>query len=160
MRRKEREITDIGEKLKIIEQCKICRLGMSDNGQPYIVPLSFGWRFEEGILTLYFHSAHEGKKIGILKNNNRACFEMDTGFALIEAERACGYSCAYASVIGTGLIEFIDSPQEKIIGLNLLMKHQTGKDIEHQYSGEALDGVTVYKMDVLEFSGKKKITPP
>jgi len=156
MRRKEREITDIEEKLKIIGQCKICRLGMSDNGQPYIVPLSFGWRFESGRLTLYFHSAHEGKKIDILKNNNRACFEMDTGFALIEAAQACGYGCAYASVIGSGSVEFIDSPEEKALALNSLMKHQSGKDAEYHYSDEALASVTVYKMNVEEFSGKKR----
>jgi len=160
MRRKEREITDTEEKLKIIRQCKICRLGMSDNGQPYIVPLSFGWRFEGGRLTLYFHSAHEGKKIGILKNNNRACFEMDTGFELIEADQACGYSCAYASVIGIGSIEFIAAEREKTLGLNALMRHQSGKDIEHHFSEEALASVTVYKMNVEEFSGKKKQIDP
>ena len=156
MRRKEREITGIDEKLKIIDQCKVCRLGMSDNGQPYIVPLSFGWRFEDNKLTLYFHSANEGKKIDILKTNKRVCFEIDTDFRLIEGSEACNYSCAYASIIGSGSIEFITNPEEKITGLNSLMKHQTGKDIEHHYSEEALATVTVYKMNVEEFSGKKR----
>ena len=81
---------------------------------------------------------------------------MDTSFALIEAEKACGYGCAYASVIGTGSIEFIGNPEEKALGLNLLMKQQSGKDTEHHYSEEALASVTVYKMNVDEFSGKKK----
>ena len=155
MRRKDREITDINEKLTLIEQCKVCRLGMSDNGQPYIVPLNFGWSFEDNRLTLYFHSAHEGKKIDILKNNRRVCFEIDSDFRLIEASEACGYSCTYASIIGAGFVEFITDPKEKILGLDLLMKHQSGKDIERHYSEEALASVTVYKMTVEEFSGKK-----
>jgi nitroimidazol reductase NimA-like FMN-containing flavoprotein (pyridoxamine 5'-phosphate oxidase superfamily) len=31
MRRKDREITDIDEKLEIIEKCKVCRIGLSEN---------------------------------------------------------------------------------------------------------------------------------
>jgi len=41
MRRKDREIIGIGEKLKIIAKCKICRLGLCENNYPYIVPLNF-----------------------------------------------------------------------------------------------------------------------
>ncbi|GBU25577.1 hypothetical protein R83H12_02227 [Fibrobacteria bacterium R8-3-H12] len=42
MRRKDKEIIGINEKLEIIAKCKICRLGLSENNYPYIVPLNYG----------------------------------------------------------------------------------------------------------------------
>jgi len=35
MRRKDKEITDIGEKIEIIKKCKVCRIGLSENNKPY-----------------------------------------------------------------------------------------------------------------------------
>ena len=68
MRRKDKEITDINEKIAIIEKCKYCRLGLSENNYPYIVPMNYGYVYENEKLTLFFHGAKEGKKIGILNN--------------------------------------------------------------------------------------------
>ena len=59
MRRKDREITDIEEIRDIIEKCKVCRLAMQDEEGLYLVPLNFGYEFEEESLALYFHSAKE-----------------------------------------------------------------------------------------------------
>lgn len=156
MRRKDREITETGEILAIIDQCKVCRLGLSGKGQAYIVPLNFGYAFADNALTLVFHSAPEGRKIDILRENNRACFEMDCDHELLEADTACGHGFAFSSVIGFGTIEFLESAEEKINALNILMKHQTGKDIQHSYSEAQLNAVCVYKMRVTEFTGKRK----
>ena len=57
MRRKDREITDFDEMMKIIAKCDTCRLALFDDEFPYIVPLNFGTDVEEGQLYLYFHSA-------------------------------------------------------------------------------------------------------
>ena len=156
MRRNDREIIDIPEKLKVLEKCKVCRLGLSDKERPYIVPLNFGYTFVDNKLTLYFHSANEGRKIDIMKSNNRACFEIDTDHQLIEGANACKCSYSYTSIIGVGLVEFINEPEEKAASLNILMKHQTGKDIQHSYSEEALASVTVFRMIVEEFTCKQR----
>lgn len=42
MRRKDREITDFNEIMKIIDKCDTCRLALIDEEYPYIVPLNFG----------------------------------------------------------------------------------------------------------------------
>ena len=44
MRRKDREVTDIGEMEEILRLCKTCHVAMVDNGSPYVVPLSYGYR--------------------------------------------------------------------------------------------------------------------
>lgn len=69
MRRKDREVTDITEIKDILDLCKTCHLAMVDNNMPYVIPLSYGYEMQDGTLTVYFHSAAEGKKIDILKNN-------------------------------------------------------------------------------------------
>jgi uncharacterized protein len=84
MRRKDREITGIDEKLDIISKSKVCRIGLSENNCPYIVPLNYGFSFDDGKLSLYFHCAAEGKKTDIIKKNNNACFEIDCDTKLIE----------------------------------------------------------------------------
>ena len=67
MRRKEKEIVEKSEIEAVISKASVCRLGMAEEGMPYVVPLCFGYENN----TLYFHSAKEGKKVDILKKNNR-----------------------------------------------------------------------------------------
>jgi nitroimidazol reductase NimA-like FMN-containing flavoprotein (pyridoxamine 5'-phosphate oxidase superfamily) len=73
MRRKDREISGLGEMESIIQRADICRLAFCDRGIPYVVPLCFGYR--RG--AIYFHSAREGRKLDMMRNNRLVCFEMD-----------------------------------------------------------------------------------
>jgi nitroimidazol reductase NimA-like FMN-containing flavoprotein (pyridoxamine 5'-phosphate oxidase superfamily) len=159
MRRADREVTGTGDKLDIISRRKVCRLGMVDGDDPYIVPLNFGYEYAEGILFLYFHGAGEGRKIGILRKNRRACFEMDGEHQLIEGDVGCTYSFAYESVTGAGFVEFIEDREEKARILNLIMKHQTGKDRDFTYENAPLDRVAVYRLKVESFTGKRRAAP-
>jgi nitroimidazol reductase NimA-like FMN-containing flavoprotein (pyridoxamine 5'-phosphate oxidase superfamily) len=156
MRRKDREIADINEKLKIIDKNKVCRLALSDNNQPYLVPLNYGYSFENNSLTLYFHSTCEGKKLEIIKKNSLACFEIDCDSALVEGEKPCDYSYVFKSIIGTGKIILLTTATEKKDGLNKLMKHQTGKGETYHFDEKMIERVTVYKMVVEEFTGKRR----
>ena len=156
MRRKDKEITDINDKMAIIAECKVCRLGLSENNYPYVLPLNYGYTYENEKLTLFFHSAKEGKKIEIIKNNNNACFEIDCDAKLIEGEKPCDCGYAFKSIIGFGKIFFPETDNEKINGLNNLMKHQTGKDTEYNFSEDQLNNVCVFKLTVEEFTGKQK----
>ena len=157
MRRKDREIADINDKMAIIAECKVCRLGLSENNLPYIIPLNYGYKFEKDKLTLFFHGAKNGKKIKMIQNNNNACFEIDCDGKLIERDKPSNYSYEYKSIIGFGKIFFLETNEEKTNGLNYLMKHQTGKDIIYSFTEDELSNVCVYKMIVEEFTGKKNI---
>ncbi|MDR0749639.1 MAG: pyridoxamine 5'-phosphate oxidase family protein [Tannerellaceae bacterium] len=156
MRRKDKEITGTEEMIAIIEQNTVCRIGLSQNNRPYIVPLNYGYSFENNILTLYFHSAREGRKMDIIKENNQACFEIDCDHQLIEGGKPCSYSYAFKSIIGFGRIVIIESTDEKINGLNRIIKQQTGKEITYDFPEEALKRTVVYKLAVKEFTGKQK----
>ena len=157
MRRKDKEITEINDKINVIKKCKVCRIGLSENNKPYIIPLNYGYDFENNALTLFFHSAKEGRKLDIIKNNNNACFEVDCDTRLFEGEKACNYSYVFKSIIGFGKIILLEDMNEKIDGLYKILKHQTGKEDVFVFSPEEMKNVAVYKMVVEEFTGKQKI---
>ena len=156
MRRKDREISCINDKLAIIEKCKVCRIGLSLNDYPYVVPLNYGYTCENQILTLYFHGANTGKKIDIIKQNNNACFEIDCDTGLVAGEKPCDYSFEFKSIIGFGKIFLLETNDEKTKGLSCLMKHQTGREIECHFTEEELKNLCVFKIAVKEFTGKQK----
>ena len=157
MRRKDKEIIDINEKLDIIEKCKYCRLGLSENNIPYIIPINYGFSYDNNKLVLYFHSAKEGRKLDIIQKNNNACFEIDCDTKLVEGEKPCDYGYEFKSIIGFGEIIILEKIEEKIKGLNYLMKHQTGKDIKYNFNENELNNVIIFKMEIEELTGKQKV---
>ncbi|MDR1053863.1 MAG: pyridoxamine 5'-phosphate oxidase family protein [Planctomycetaceae bacterium] len=155
MRRKDREILDVDAMLKIIADNKVCRLGLSECDQPYIIPLNYGYSFENNVLTLFFHSANEGKKLEIIKKNNRACFEIDCDGQLIVGKEPCQFGFSFKSVIGTGKIILLNTINEKINALNKLIQHQTGKIENHTFNKNTIKQLTIYKLTVEQFTGKE-----
>ena len=85
MKRTDREITDRTEIDSILQVLMICRIGLADGGEPYIVPLSFG--YADG--AIYLHSAMAGKKISMLKKNSRCCFEVVLCNTILCGDRPC-----------------------------------------------------------------------
>jgi len=149
MRRKEKEITDKTVIESIILKSSVCRLALSEDNHPYIVPLCFG--YEDN--TLYFHSAREGKKLDILRNNNNVCFEFDIDHQIVEAEDACGWSMKYRSVIGFGNASIIDDPELKTKALDAIIKHYAGKLLK--YTKAKLKGTVIIKVEIESITGKK-----
>lgn len=154
MRRTDRQVNNIGEILDIINNCKVCRIAINDVKAPYIVPLNFGYSYENNKLTLYFHCAKLGKKIDLIKACNNVSFEMDCNHQLVEAAEACKYGYAYASVIGYGSIQFVDNYEQKVAGLNAIMKQHTGKNFE--FNIKAVNNIHVLKLVVSDFTAKAK----
>ena len=163
MRRSEREITDRYDIINIMDKCDICRLALSRNNIPYIVPLNFGYDYTDSRLTLYFHCAKDGKKTDIIKENPAACFEMDCSRNIIPGKKACNYSMEYESVIGSGDITIVGDGEvgEKRRALSLIMKKYAPERkfefSEAYFTSEMVNSVTVLKLDVQEFTGKRYV---
>lgn len=153
MRRKDREITEEQKLREIMDKCKVCRLAMQDEEGLYLVPLNYGYVFENDVLTLYFHSAKEGRKVRALQKNPNVCFEMDCEHALIEAKIPCEYGYEYACVMGNGKATILEDSEEKRVALSMLMRHQTGKMFE--ISEQRADSVAVIKVVAKSYSGKR-----
>jgi len=149
MRRREREITDRAEIEAILAEATVCRIGLSDGHEPYVVPLSFG--YEGG--TVYLHAAHEGKKIDLIRKNPRCCFETDICDRLVKGDNPCSWGMRYRSVIGSGNAEILADPEEKRHGLTCIMQHYGGAP--HDFSEKDLDAVTVIRIRLDSVTGKK-----
>lgn len=154
MRRKDREVTDTERIADIIRRCICCRIGFCDDGEVYIVPLNFGYKTENGSYVFYFHGALNGRKIDLIGKNPNVGFEMDTGYALNEADAACSYSARFQSIIGSGVVSMVPEPDEKRLGLSLLMEHNTGKT-EWGFDETMLETVAVFKLTVTKMSCKE-----
>ena len=154
MRRSDREITDLGGILSIINDCKVIHLAMVDDGEPYLLPLNFGYAVREGNYTLYFHSAREGRKLDILRKNPTVAFEMDCRGALDEHDVACQCGYYFASVTGVGHVEFLDG-EEKLVALTSLMRHMAGR--EDQFTEQQARTVEVFAVRADKLSAKAKV---
>ena len=156
MRRRDREVTDINEIEKIIAKCRTCHVAMIGGEYPYVVPLSYGYKITGGdTIELYFHCAMEGKKIDILKRNNKVCFEISYEGEATGSDTPCNSGYYFASVVGFGEAAFIDDEKNKNDTLSILYKHQTGDDIS--FDAEQLKNVCIFKIVSKNFTGKKKL---
>ena len=154
MRRKDREVTDFMKIENIISRCTCCRIGFHDDGEVYIVPLNFGYEVKDDTYTFYFHGAKEGRKIDLMQKNPVVGFEMDTDYALKEADTACGYSARFQSIIGTGIVSIVSESDEKKLGLSLLMEHNAGKK-NWTFDEKMMNAVAVFKLEVTKLSCKE-----
>ena len=155
MRRSDREITDVKLIEAFIAKEQIMRIGFYDNGEIYIVPVNYGYTNDSGQFAFYFHGAKAGRKYELSKGSPNIGFEIDGNYELLEADIACDFSAKFQSVVGTGKISIVEVREEKIKGLNVLMRQTSGK-AEWQYSEEMMNAVAVYKVDVNKISCKAK----
>ena len=152
MRRKDKEISSMDEISQVIKKCQVCRLALSQDNIPYIIPVSFGYDGK----TLYFHSAKDGKKIDILLINNNVCFEFESGVEIIADEtKPCNWSFSFQTVIGFGKVEELSSPEDKITGL----KHIMGQYSEKEWNLETLplNGLRVWAINIASMTGKQSL---
>lgn len=149
MRREEKQITDNGQIEGIIKQAKVCRLGLSDNGQPYVVPLHFGYEPP----CLYFHGANTGRKLDILAANPRVCFEFDELEKINKHALVCRWGASYTSIIGEGTARLLIDPEEKIKGLNCIMAQYSSRI--HEFDPRDLAETAVIEVNILRMTAKR-----
>ncbi len=151
MRRKEKEITDHTEMENILRRGEICRLAMAENDIPYVVAVNYGYADN----ALYIHSAPEGKKIDMLRRNNRVCFQVDTDVAVINTDSVHNCNTRYKSIIGYGTASIITDDTGKIAGLDVLMTQYQSDGQE--YPQTLLDRMVIIKIDIESMTGKQSL---
>lgn len=154
MRRRDREIKNVDDIIKIIEKCDVCRLAFNDEPYPYILPLNFGMEASNGKITLYFHGAAEGTKYDLLRKDNHVSFELDCSHRLIKGEKSCDCTMEYQSVIGQGRLEIVPE-EDKIKALSVLMSHYSHTD--GSFDPALLKVTRAMKLTVESVTGKSHI---
>lgn len=149
MRKAEREIKDQVELENVFRRAEVCRLAMVDDGEPYIVPLNFGYRDGH----LYFHCAREGRKLDVIRKNPQVCFELETDVHLVKGEKACQWSTSYESVIGWGTATISLDEKEVKEGLQVLMSHYAEGPFD--LDPRSLSLTALIKVKVERMTGKR-----
>ena len=155
--KRERQVTDPDQILRILDTAKVLNLGLSVNDEPYVVPMNYGYRMEDGKLTLYLHSAVKGKKLDMVQANPKVFFSMDCDRMPFEGRVPCQYGMVYSSIMGRGTATLVEDVEEKKQAMTLLMKTQTGKDFT--FEDRLVTIVTVIRIDVAEYTAKHRPLP-
>jgi len=150
MHRKNNEITDKKIIEEILTKSELCRVAILDDEFPYIVPFNYGYRDN----ALYFHSATKGKKIDLIRKNNKVCFEITYSSEITKGENACDWATKYRSVIGYGTIEIISDLQEMEKGLDVLLEHY-GRTENNIYNAKSIKNMFILKLSIESLTGKQ-----
>ena len=157
MTKRERQITDPQQIRHILDTANVLHLGLCVNNEPYVVPMNYGYTMEDGRLTLYLHSALQGKKLDMIRSNPNVFFEMDCDRIPFEGDKPCQYGLVYSSVMGRGTAHIVEDVEEKKGAMASLMKTQTRKDFE--FNDRLVSIVAVIRIDVAEYTAKHRPLP-
>lgn len=136
----------------IIQSSLVCYVAMVDlEGKPYVLPFNFGIDDQY----IWFHSARNGKKNIILRNNPSVCiaFSIDHQLNFRHENVACSYFMKYKSVLVYGKVEFVNEYDQKVYGLNVIMKHYTKK--EFTFNQPAINNVEVFRVKIENITGRE-----
>ena len=153
MRRADKEVTRLEELEEILKACTAVHIGAQDGEGIFVVPMNYGYTLEGDRLTLYVHSAQEGRKVAAFRAGGTAAFEMDGRHALRTADTACSHSYTYQSIMGSGAIRELTGREEKRAALGRIMEHMTGKD-GWDMPDASLDRTAVFAIQADQWTGK------
>lgn len=152
MRRMDREIKEPKEIEAILEQAFVCHLGLVDIDTPYVVPLNYVYTNGH----IYFHSAAVGRKLNLIRENPKVCFQMElynTEIIKQPNDQPCEWGTTYKSVIGTGTAVILTDAAEKKAALQAIVRRFDRRDLPFSESDFA--AVAVVRIDIEEMVGKK-----
>ena len=154
MRRTDKEIANREGIEDILRRGRVCHLGLCDKDVPYVVPMNYGYRGN----SLYLHSSSEGRKIDLIRRNNRAAFCIYIDAEPVSGEAACKWTMKYRSVMGEGKITLIERAVEKEVALQAIMLQQAGPG-EYSFERASVDKIAILRLDIEKISGKKSGYP-
>ena len=151
VRRKDKEITDIGTLNKILNSAKFMTIALSKNDQPYLVSLSYG--YDENRQCIYFHCAREGRKLEYIKANDVTSGQVMLDYGYSQGE--CTH--LYASVHFRGRISLISDLDEKRRAFECMIRQLDDKpeDLISQIKPDKLTNTVVGRIDITHITGKK-----
>ena len=157
MTRRERQLFEINEIIKILDKSKVLHLGLVDGDEPYVVPMNYGYTMENEKLTLWLHGATQGRKLDVMRANPKVFFSMECDLQPFEGDVACRYGMAYSSLMGKGNAVIVEDVEEKKLALSAVMKTQTGKDFT--FEEKMVSFVNIIRIDVASYTAKCRPIP-
>jgi nitroimidazol reductase NimA-like FMN-containing flavoprotein (pyridoxamine 5'-phosphate oxidase superfamily) len=141
--------TNLNQIETVIRSAVYLQLALSVDGQPYVVPLNFG--YADGVF--YVHSKPFGKKLEWLARNPRVAFSLQSGVEpLHDAVKAENCTMRYLSVIGEGRAELVQDLAEKRKALDSICAQYQLQP--YAYEIPLLEKIAIIKITPDTISGK------
>ena len=160
--RKDRAVEDEAWISALLHISPTCALATSQQDQPYLTTNLFV--YDEAQKVIYLHSNRKGRTFKNMSANGRVCFTVSQMGRLLPGESAPNMSVEFASVVVFGRASILNEPVEAARALQMLVDKyfphlQPGKDYRAT-AVEELAGVAVYRIDIEQWSGKRKQVEP
>jgi nitroimidazol reductase NimA-like FMN-containing flavoprotein (pyridoxamine 5'-phosphate oxidase superfamily) len=158
VREPERGVYDRETAYKILDEGFICHVGFAADGQPYVIPTSYG-RSED---SLYIHGSAASRMLRKLNEGIPVCVTVTLLDGLVLARSVFNHSMNYRSVVILGKAKLVDDPGEKIKALQVLSEHIIpGRWADARLPNEReLKATSVLRVPIEEFSCKVRTGPP
>ena len=134
----------------LLKRLPVGHLGLSKDGQPYVVPLHY--IYQDG--KIYFHCKRTGRKLDYIQANPRVCFEASDFVSLILGPTACDYATEYTSVIVYGRARIIEDDAEKLRVLTGLARKYATPVADRPMAEHEVQRTRAVEITVVEMTGK------
>jgi nitroimidazol reductase NimA-like FMN-containing flavoprotein (pyridoxamine 5'-phosphate oxidase superfamily) len=157
IRESERGIYDRETAYKILDEGFLCHVGFAVDGQPFVIPTSYGRKDD----SLYIHGSAASRMLRQMKDGVQICVTVTLLDGLVLARSLFNHSMNYRSVVILGKATLVDDPAEKLEALRLLSEHILPGRWEdaRQPSERELKATSVLRTKIEEFSAKVRSGP-
>ena len=158
VREPDRGVYDRETAYRILDEAFLCHVGFVVDGQPFVIPTSFG-RKED---SLYIHGSAASRMLRQMKESVPVCVTVTLLDGLVLARSVFNHSMNYRSVVILGKAMLVDYPEEKLAALRILSEHIIpGRwDDARQPNERELKATSVLRLPIKEFSAKIRTGPP
>jgi nitroimidazol reductase NimA-like FMN-containing flavoprotein (pyridoxamine 5'-phosphate oxidase superfamily) len=158
VREPQRAVYDRDAIYRILDEAFICHVGFAVDGQPFVIPTSYG-RLDD---TLYIHGSAASRMLRNLDQGIPLCVTVTLLDGLVLARSIFNHSMNYRSVVILGTAEVVEDPQEKLAALHALSEHiLPGRWAESRQPNEKeLKATFALRLPINEFSAKVRQGPP
>lgn len=124
MSHEDRRITEPDYIRAILEKNSVCVVAMQDEPYPYLVPMNYGFVWEEN-LTLYMHMSDRGHRLDLIRKNPHVSCNIHLFLDRFGKKRYRNEGHDYRSVTVFGRADVItkEDPKEFLKGLNALCRN-------------------------------------
>jgi uncharacterized protein len=142
----------------ILDESLVCHIGFISDGQPFVIPVSFGRKNDE----IFFHGAKGSRMFKVLRAGAEICITVTIVDGIVLARSAFHHSMNYRSVVMFGKAEEISNPDEKMNALKNILDHiMPGRWDEVRIPNEKeLNMTSVFHFKINEASAKIRTGRP
>jgi nitroimidazol reductase NimA-like FMN-containing flavoprotein (pyridoxamine 5'-phosphate oxidase superfamily) len=157
VREPQRAVYDRDTVNHILDEAFICHVGFIADGQPFVIPTSYG---RDGDV-LYIHGSAASRMLRNLNQSVPVCVTVTLLDGLVLARSVFNHSMNYRSAVILGTATLIDDPAEKLAALRTLSEHIIPRrwDDSRQPNEKELKATSILRIPIVEFSAKVRVGP-